>query len=136
MNPLVAVLAGGFLGTALRFGIDSAAPGVWATLAINIGGSFALGYLVARVWPGASPWLRAGLGTGLLGSFTTFSAVAVAAVTLASNDEWMPALAYLAFSLLGGLLAAWLGLRAGANGSGDRAIRHTGSAAQETGGVA
>lgn len=114
MKPLVAVFVGGLVGTALRFGIESALPGIWVTLGVNVVGSFALGFLVARVWPEASAWLRAGLGTGVLGSFTTFSAVAVAAVTLASNDEWMPALAYLAASLLGGLTAAWLGLRAGA----------------------
>lgn len=123
MKPLAAVVVGGLVGTALRFGIESALPGIWVTLGVNVVGSFALGFLVARVWPRASAWLRAGLGTGVLGSFTTFSAVAVAAVTLASNDEWMPALAYLAASLLGGLTAAWLGLRAGARP--DRGSRAT-----------
>jgi CrcB protein len=72
-----------------------------------------LGLLVARVWPVAPHWLRAGLGAGLLGSFTTFSAVAVSVVSLTAADQWMPALAYLALTLVLGLAAAGLGLRAG-----------------------
>lgn len=82
---------------------------------MNVLGSFVLGLLVARVWPTAPSWLKAGLGSGLLGSFTTFSAVAVSLVSLVHADQWMPALAYLAASLILGLGAAWLGLHLGAN---------------------
>lgn len=111
MRPLVAVVAGGIVGTGLRLALDTALP--FATVVINIVGSFALGYLTARVWPTAPDWLRAGLGPGLLGSFTTFSALAVSVVGLANAGEWMPALAYLAITLVGGLLSAWAGLRLG-----------------------
>jgi len=110
---LVAVIAGALVGTALRVGIDTIVGTPLSTLGINIVGSFALGLLVARVWPTASPVLRAALGPGLLGTFTTFSAVAVAVVDLTANDEWMSALAYLAATVLGGLAAAFLGLRLG-----------------------
>jgi len=110
---LVAVIVGALVGTALRFGIDEIVGTPLSTLAINIVGSFALGLLVARVWPNASPIVRAGLGPGLLGTFTTFSAVAVALVGLSANGEWMPALAYLAATLIGGLTAAFLGLSLG-----------------------
>ena len=109
---------GGFVGTAARLGIDLAIPHgddefPWSTLLINIGGAFALGLLVSRLWPTAPDWLRAGLGTGLLGSFTTVSAVAVGLVSLGAAGQWMPALAYLAASVLLGLAAAALGLAAG-----------------------
>jgi CrcB protein len=56
-------------------------------------------------------WARAGLGAGLLGSFTTFSAVAVSLVSLTTAGFGMLALAYLAANLLLGLTAAVLGLR-------------------------
>lgn len=118
---LAAVLLGGAVGTALRLGIDLGIPHSddgfpVSTLLINTVGAFALGMLVARVWPTASSWLRAGLGAGLLGSFTTFSAVAVSLVSLASGGSWMLAAGYLAATLVLGLGAAWLGLRLGTAG--------------------
>ena len=110
---LVAVVVGAVAGMALRLAFDLVVHTPLSTLVINILGSFVLGVLVARLWPTASPVLRAGLGPGLLGTFTTFSAVAVAVVGLSVNGEWMLALAYLAVTVIGGLIAAWLGLRVG-----------------------
>jgi fluoride exporter len=115
---LVAVVLGGILGTGLRLTVDafvapdSAFP--WATLLINLVGSLVLGFLVARVWPTAPAWLRAGLGTGLLGSFTTFSAVIVALLTLTAAGMTVLAAIYLVVSLLLGWAAALLGIRLGA----------------------
>lgn len=118
MKALLAVVAGALIGTGLRLGIDALLPHAadefpWSTLIINVTGAFALGALVARVWPRAPHWIRAGLGTGLLGSFTTFSALAVALVTLAQASEWLLAGLYLVASLVAGLGAALLGLRLG-----------------------
>ena len=115
---LVAVLLGGILGTGLRLTIDqlvlpeSAFP--WATLLINVLGSFVLGLLVAKVWPTAPAWLRAGLGTGVLGSFTTFSAVIVSLLSLAVSGMTLLAVVYLVVTLVLGLAAALLGIRLGA----------------------
>jgi CrcB protein len=114
---LVAVVLGGILGTGLRLAIsqlvvpESAFP--WATLLINVVGSFVLGFLVARVWPTAPGWLRAGLGTGVLGSFTTFSAVIVSLLTLTAAGMTLLAVVYLVVSLLLGFAAALLGVRLG-----------------------
>jgi CrcB protein len=115
---VLAVLVGGAIGTALRLGADALLPHPddaipFSTLLVNTVGAFALGVLVARVWPTSPDWVRAGLGAGLLGSFTTFSAVAVSLIALTSAGEWMPAVLYLVATLLLGLGAAWLGLRAG-----------------------
>lgn len=109
-RELLAVAIGGMLGTGARLTIDSLLGQPASTLAINVAGSFALGLLVARVWTSAAPWARAGLGAGLLGSFTTFSALAVTLVTL--GFTW-PAAVYLVLSIVLGLLAAWAGLRLG-----------------------
>ena len=109
---IVAVLLGGLVGTGLRLGLDALLPHAddafpWSTLLINVVGSFALGALVARVWPIAPHWLKAGLGAGLLGSFTTFSALAVSLVTLADAGEWRAAArATCVVSVVAGLGAA------------------------------
>jgi len=115
---LLAVVVGGLVGTGLRLGLDLLLPHAddglpVSTLVANVVGAFALGLLVGRVWPTAPAWLRAGLGAGLLGSFTTFSALAVAVVALSASGEWMPAAGYLVATLALGLAAAALGLRLG-----------------------
>lgn len=115
---ILAVLLGGVVGTGLRLSLDALLPNgdtvfPWATFVINLVGSLALGFLVARVWPSAAPWLRGGLGTGLLGSFTTFSALIVSLLTLTQAGMPLLALVYLLLSLLGGLGLALLGLRLG-----------------------
>jgi CrcB protein len=118
MKSLLAVFAGGVLGTAARLFFDYVLPHGDAgfplsTLLINVAGSALLGFLVSRVWPTAAPWLRAGLGAGVLGSFTTFSAVVVAVVTLTDGGRMMLAVLYLALSLILGCTAAAAGLRIG-----------------------
>ena len=115
---MLAVLLGGLAGTALRLGADALLPHgpaefPFSTLIANVAGSFALAVLVARVWPTAPNWLRAGLGPGLLGSFTTFSALVASLLAMAqAGDAWL-ALVYLLAGLGGGLAAAWLGLQTG-----------------------
>ena len=118
MRPLLAVFAGGLVGTLLRLLIDLAVPHgdddfPVSTLLINLVGAFALGLLTAWLWPRASASLKALLGPGLLGSFTTFSAVAVSLVALADAGEWLVGVVYLVATVVLGLGAAWGGLRVG-----------------------
>jgi CrcB protein len=113
-RTILAVLVGGVLGTGLRLLADTVIPHVpgelpLSTLLVNLVGAFALGLLVAKVWPTASDWLRAGLGAGLLGSFTTFSAIAVAMIELPLASAAL----YLGLSTVLGLASALLGLRLG-----------------------
>jgi CrcB protein len=116
---VLAVLAGGIVGTTLRLSVDVLLPhggGEFpiGTFLVNLVGSFVLGVLVARAWPVAPEWLRVGLGPGLLGSFTTFSALAVSAVELTSAGMGVVAAVYVAASIVGGITAAALGIRLGA----------------------
>jgi len=53
------------------------------------------------------------LGAGVLGSFTTFSAVMVSVVGMSAADAVGPASVYLVASLVLGLAAAFVGLRFG-----------------------
>jgi CrcB protein len=119
VRALLAVLVGGAIGTGARLLVDVVLPHGGTTfpvgtLLVNLVGSFVLAFLVTRVWPVVPEWLRAGLGPGLLGSFTTFSALAVSAVELTTVGAAPVAIAYLAVSLVGGLAAAALGIRLGA----------------------
>jgi CrcB protein len=115
-----AVAAGGLLGTELRYGAGLAFPEAagavpWTTLVINVVGSFVLATLTT-LWiarPRTAFWLRAGLGPGLLGSFTTFSAVVFSVHQQfrgGSHGTW---LAYLGLSLVLGLGAAAAGWKTG-----------------------
>jgi CrcB protein len=116
----LAVAVGALAGTELRYGLGLAYPDTagtvpWATLLINISGSFVLAALttfwIAR--PHTAFWLRAGVGPGLLGSFTTFSAVVFSIDQLARAGQHVVWIAYLVLSLLLGLGAAAAGWRTG-----------------------
>ena len=119
-REFVAVATGAALGTGIRLTLDTVIPHSdatfpWSTLIINIVGSFALGALVSTLWKRRDlpNWLRAGFGTGLVGSFTTFSAVIVSLVAESSSAEWMLALSYLVATLLLGFAAAVAGIELG-----------------------
>lgn len=106
---VVAVGLGGAVGASLRWGVDVAmAIDGWpaATLVANLLGTFVLA-AASRVL-GASHW-GVGARVGLLGAFTTFSALVVQAVVLV--DRPVVAAGYLVASLGGGVLAALAGLR-------------------------
>lgn len=112
----LAVALGSALGTGGRALVGLALPVAaggwpWSTLAVNLLGSFALGAVFGWADRGRAPawWRGPGFTTGVVGSFTTFSALAVETGGLA---PWT-AIGYAAASLAGGLLAAALGWRAG-----------------------
>lgn len=115
MNWLLVFLGGG-LGAAARHGVNRAALHLlgagfpWATLAVNIAGSFAMGLLAGRFVAAAGLEWRLFLVTGLLGGFTTFSAFSLDAVTLWQRGEPLHAAAYVLASVLLSLLALLAGM--------------------------
>jgi len=114
-RDLLAVFVGGLIGTTLRVLLDVAIVHdleefALSTLLVNTVGSFVLGLLVAALWPRVPGWVRVGLGPGILGSFTTFSALAVSIVALAQAGDVVGAILSIALSIGFGMLAAWLGL--------------------------
>lgn len=117
---LLAVWVGGTVGTALRVAVTpdralTAFP--VATFAVNVVGAGLLGLLVERLsrrptdrWQHVLGLL---LGTGLLGGFTTYSALAVDCFELVRNGATIAALAYALGTLLVGGVASWAGIRVG-----------------------
>ena len=112
-------LLGGIGGTAAREAISLAVPAVngipVAIFAVNIGGAFLLGLLLealARRGPdaGVPRTARILIGTGFLGGFTTYSALAADAAWLMGNGALAAGICYgLATVVLGGL-ATWAGI--------------------------
>lgn len=128
-----AVAAGGLLGTELRYVLGLLFPDrpgdlPWATLSINIAGSFVLAALTT-IWiarPHTAFWLRAAIGPGVLGSFTTFSAVVFSTDQLTRGGVPSLGLLYLGLSVLLGLAAAAAGWRTGKLLGDPSAFRSTG----------
>ncbi|WP_438449287.1 fluoride efflux transporter CrcB [Gorillibacterium sp. sgz5001074] len=119
MVYLIVGLAG-ICGALLRYGIGlgvarEGLSSIWATLPINLLGSFVLaGFLCYAESAGSRlhPWVKAGFGTGFLGAFTTFSTFSMETVRLLTAGQAGYAVLYVLASLWGGLAAAWLGWKA------------------------
>ncbi len=114
LRGLALVAAGGALGALARLGVSLALyrpTFPWATLAINLAGSFLLGALLLGL-PSASVGVRQLLAVGFLGAFTTLSTYSVETLTLWRGGH--PGLAGLnvAANGLGGPVAALVGWRA------------------------
>ncbi|HEU5150805.1 MAG TPA: CrcB family protein, partial [Iamia sp.] len=118
-SALAVVAAGGTVGALARWAIVATWPTAtggagWGTLAVNLTGCLLLGVLAARVAPDSL--LRLGLGTGVLGGFTTFSTLAVETDRGIAADRPALALGLLLATLVGGVGLALLGGRLGARG--------------------
>lgn len=96
---------GGAVGALTRYALVEAFPHLVTTLVINVLGSFLLGLLVSR--RREDPWSQAVIGTGVLGGFTTWSALAVQVVDASAGV----AVVYLALTLGLGTAAARWGMR-------------------------
>ncbi|GAA1061658.1 FluC/FEX family fluoride channel [Agromyces bracchium] len=122
MPPSLAVFVGGLLGTGLRLALDTVLPHAddgfpWSTFIANLLGTFVLGWLAGGLWtrPSTPPWLKAGIGSGLIGSFTTLSAVMGAVAILDREEATALAALYLGVSLVAGLALAAAGLKVGSS---------------------
>lgn len=117
---VLTVVVGGFAGSVSRYAITLVLPGTvgidWPLLLVNLVGAFCLGLLIEVLSRRGSAMgettthrrLRLLLGTGFLGGFTTYSALAVG--TLAPGSL---AILQLVVIVLGGLVAAALGMALG-----------------------
>ncbi|WP_125704961.1 CrcB family protein [Lacticaseibacillus daqingensis] len=116
----LAVFGGGAVGGVARYGV-----GLWlndsqtllGTLAVNVLGSLLLALLTYGLAPRASlpDWLILGLGTGVIGAFTTFSTYELNAwQTVGTRPIY--AMVVAAVTLGAGLAAAAIGRRLGERG--------------------
>lgn len=110
----IAVMAGGSAGTGLRYGLTLWLPysvtGIpWPTWVANVSGSFILG-----LWSGwlhqrsSSSWLKAGVGAGFCGGYTTMSTLAMELAGREGVSLWITG-TYAIGSIVAGLAAVWIG---------------------------
>jgi fluoride exporter len=117
------VMLGGALGSGARVWISEImtlrfGPFPWGTLLVNVIGSLLIGLAAGLLGPeGRFPApleVRAFIGLGIMGGFTTFSSFSLQTITLAQAGQYLPAVGYVVGSLALCLLGAWVGLLIGA----------------------
>ena len=119
-DVLAVIALGGMLGASARYGIEewlATSPGrlPWATLGINLSGSFLLGFLLVLLLERFPPTrlVRPFLATGILGAFTTMSTYQVETALLLKDGHLATALTYGLGSVVAGLTLAYLGILTG-----------------------
>lgn len=115
LRLVVAIMAGGFLGTVLRAELadrwaHDPTTWPWATFVVNVAGAFLLGYLVTRLQErlALSTYRRPLLGTGLCGGLTTFSTMQLEIVRMLDANAVLLAAGYLIASVASGLAAVFV----------------------------
>jgi CrcB protein len=116
---LGAVALGGAIGSAARWavasGVDTPASSdtgwPWATLIVNVLGCVLIGFAARRIVRDTTMW--AFTVTGILGGFTTFSALAVELNDLADADRLPLAVLYAAVTMVAGIGATAIAGSAG-----------------------
>jgi fluoride exporter len=117
MLGFVLVALGGALGSVARYGMAVAA-GRWfgtgfpfATLFVNVTGSFAMGVLIELIARHFStlPEVRLFLAVGVLGGYTTFSSFSLDAIALWEGGQQGVAILYILLSVVVGLAALTAG---------------------------
>jgi CrcB protein len=114
MRALLAIAVGGTLGCWARYGMTILVQTIYgrdfpyATLSINVLGSFLMGFLFIETLERltVSAYIRTGILTGFIGGFTTFSTFAMETLLLAEQGEGGKSILYVALSLVLGLMAA------------------------------
>lgn len=115
---LLAVAGGGAVGALLRYWVSHhlhAWPGVgfpWATLYVNVAGSFALGvvYVLLAERLDVAPEWRGAIAVGLLGALTTFSTFSLETLRLFEVGHAGMAIANVLANVLACLASCALGL--------------------------
>src|SRR5438105_4950335 len=112
MVPVLLVALGGALGAVARFGVGLlvskrfGAAWPWATLFINVSGSFVIAVFAARL---TNPSLRYLLPIGFVGAYTTFSTYEYEVLRLFDVGQAGAAVAYVLASNVLGFAAVALG---------------------------
>ncbi len=118
VTRILIIGAGGFLGAISRYYVagwvqdfSRSVHFPYGTLAVNVIGSFLLGFLVryAFIHNVFSPEVRLLIFIGFLGAFTTFSTFSNETFNMFVDGATLPALMNIATNVLLGLGAVWLG---------------------------
>src|SRR6185312_1062979 len=114
------VAIGGAVGSMGRYGMNGLIPQKtgafpWATLIINVSGSFVIGILGAltasqgRMTSQSRVFATQLLITGVCGGYTTFSSFSLQTLYLIRDGEWFYAAGNILLSVILCLVAVWIG---------------------------
>jgi CrcB protein len=117
MQTYLAIAIGGTLGCWARYAMTILVQAIYgrdfpyATLSINLLGSFLMGFLFFETLERLTvpPPLRAGILTGVLGGYTTFSTFEMETLLLVEQGEPLKAALYVTLSVGVGFLGAFGG---------------------------
>ncbi|MBV4418461.1 CrcB family protein [Clostridium tyrobutyricum] len=118
MKKYIYICAGGFLGTILRYFIESlkfhSYTGVIPinTLFINLTGSFLLAFITTILMDklSRSSNIQLMICTGLIGAYTTFSTICKEIWSIFSKGYYLQAISYTLMSLMFGLVLSAVGV--------------------------
>ena len=119
MTRFLLVAAGGAIGSIARYSVGIAAQRLapasawpWGTLTVNVVGGLLMGLLAGWLAhrAAANADLRALIGVGLLGGFTTFSAFSLETALMIERREIGAAALYVGLSVLLAVGALFIGL--------------------------
>jgi CrcB protein len=121
LSKLTAVAVGGALGAVLRFYVQNWSLGrygaafPYGTLGVNLSGAFLIGLLMTIFLRHVHilPAWRLFWVTGILGGYTTFSALTWETLALLEKGHVTQGIAYMAASVFGGMTTVVLGALCG-----------------------
>lgn len=115
MKRILFIGAAGAIGAILRTWIGIIVKAPFATLAVNVIGTFLLCFLVAGMFHKISrdKSIQEAITIGFLGSFTTFSAFSMETILLVEAGRISIAILYVGVSFVGGIAAGMLGFHIG-----------------------
>ena len=118
ISTIVMVGVGGALGAMARFGVNHGSAQLfghgfpWATIIVNILGSFFMGIMIAKfsTMDQVSNDMKSLIITGFLGAFTTFSTFSLDFVTMWERGEMIQAFGYMLISVIASITALMFAL--------------------------
>lgn len=121
MSGVLLIGLGGFVGAIARYLVDARVTAwtggslPWGTFVINISGSLAVGLLFALVIERTAlpAEIRGPVMIGFIGSYTTFSTLALESWRMIEDGAWLYASANLVGSIMIGVVAVVAGVALG-----------------------